>query len=276
MEVEMQEPVVRIFRGNDSDQFEAYVQFFDEEGYPLSTKHLCSQESDSQEEFTEDRYVLDLESFYFYEWENVGRIECHSDIKDICLSEKLRPKVGTIEFLDERRRDFIKRGRFSFIDDDDVITQYDIKQFFDRMEWVKPEFKKRKCKFDLMDFGAFPVKIESHFQDRSFDATVRFFDAVGNQIEVEQYCNSKEFEDEQCFEDWTVIELGRFLKDQWANVAVVECRSDLSAIDRFRHVKGNIDYLIYCRANNYKKLPEYLYKRIQTRKLDEFLTDIKG
>lgn len=271
-----QDPVVRVFRGNDNDQFEAYIHFYDETGLPLSTKLLCQQKSDSSEEFTEDKYVLDLDAFHFYEWGNVGRIECHSDIKEICLSDNLRPKVGTIEFLNERRKDFIKRGRFTFIDEEDVVTQYDISDFFKKMLWEKPVHPIRNPELNLFDLVEFPVKVVSHFQDRNFESTVRFFDSLGNEMNLEAYSKEKDFEYGESYEEWTVIDLASFLKEMWGEVSVVESRSDLTALDRFRHVKGNIDYLIYCRANNYKKLPEYLYKRIQTRRLDDFLQDIRG
>ena len=272
---ETNEPVVRIFRGNDDDQFESYIQFYDNQGILLSTKQLCKQVSASTDEYSEDRMVLDLDSFWFYEWESVARIEVHSDIKDICLSSKLQPKVGTIEFIDERRKDFIKRGRFSFIDEEDIVTQYDISEFFTKMCWGKPELAPRKAELDITDFKAFPVHIDTHFRDQNYDASIRFFDSAGNLLDLSGLTEVREFETKDLYEEWTVVDLAEFLGKLWAKVAVVECRSDLTSIDRFKHVKGNIDFLIYCRANNYKKLPEYLYKRIQTRKLDNFLEDIK-
>lgn len=267
---------VRVFRGNDEDQFESYIHFFDTDGHMLVTKHLVTQKSISHPDYTEDCQVLDLEAFYFYEWSNVGRVECHSDIKEICLSPKLRPKIGTIEFLDERKKDLIKRGKFSYIDEEENITQYDISQFFQMMEWSKPPVPQRQVGFNLFDTVQFPVDIQSNFGDRSYTSTVRFFDALGNVLDFTPFLTEREVEDEQFYEVWRTIDLAAFLKKYWAKVSTIECRSDLSSLDRFRSVKGNIDYLIYCKANNYKKLPEYLYKRVQTRKLELFLKDVKS
>ena len=266
---------VRVFRGNDEDQFEAYIHFFDNEGHMLTTKHLCTQKSESHPEYTEDSQILDLDAFYFYEWSNVGRVECHSDIKEICLSPKLRPKIGTIEFLDERKKDLVKRGKTSYVDEDENITQYDISQFFSMMEWAKPPVPIRDVRFNLFDTTQFPVEIESTFGEKTFTSSVRFFDNLGNQLDVSPYLTEREVDGEHLYEIWRTIDLAAFLKKMWLKVSVIECRSDLSSLDRFRYVKGNIDYLIYCKANNYKKLPEYLYKRVQTRKLELFLKDVK-
>ena len=269
------ETIIRVFRGDNADQFEAYIQFYDDEGLPLNTKGLSQQNTVNVDGFSEDRCTLDLDSFWYYEWENVHRIECHSDLKEICLSPKLRPKVGTIEFLDERRKDLIKRGRFYFIEDADVVTQYDISEFFEKMNWPKPDLPKRQPKLDLFSALEFPILIESHFKDQNYSSSIRFFDSVSNHLDLSKYQTVKECKLNDCFERWTTIDLPRVLKEKWSEVHVVEARSDLTAIDRFKHIKGNIDYLIYCKASNYKKLPEYLYKRIQTRKLDEFLKDIQ-
>jgi hypothetical protein len=269
------EAVVRIFFGSDREQFESFVQFYDAAGLVLTTKHLCSQGSSYEDDFSRDYQVLDLESFYFYEWQNVGRIECHSDCREICLSKKLRPKTGTIEFMDERRRDLIKRGKYTFVEEGDVVARYDISDFFDMMCWKKPKDCFRDVKFSLFDPQGFPVSIVSHFQDKTFTSSVRFFDAVGNPVDLQKYQSVKTHESEELYEEWTVIDLLMFLKDCWSKVAVVESRSDLTSLDRFKYVKGNVDYLIYCKANTFKKLPEYLYKRIKTRKLSAFLQDIK-
>ncbi len=265
---------VWVFRGSDEDQFESYVHFFDTNGNKLTTKHLCIQKSESHEEYTEDSQVLDLAAFYFYEWGNVGRVECHSDLKDICLSPKLRPKIGTIEFLDERKKDLVKRGRYSMIDEEDEVTQYDISNFFSMMSWDVPAMPVRNVDYQLFDKVNFPVSIQSSFGDREFSATVRFYDAQGNEMDLKPFRTHKDYETEHVFEEWQTINLPEFLKKMWMKVAVIECRADLSSLDRFRYVKGDIDYLIYCKANNYKKLPEYLYKRIQTKKLDQFLKDL--
>jgi hypothetical protein len=271
-----EETIIRVFRGDNADQFEAYIQFFDDEGLPLNTKGFSQQNSVvTSDGFPEDRQTLDLDSFWYYEGENVHRIECHSDLKEICLSPKLRPKVGTIEFLDERRKDLIKRGRFSFIEEADIVTQYDISEFFSKMNWVKPDCPNRKPKLDLFSATEFPILIESHFKDQNYSASIRFFDFVSNSLNLSDYETVRECKLDDCMERWTTIDLPRFLKEKWSEVHVVEARSDLTAIDRFKHIKGNIDYLIYCKASNYKKLPEYLYKRIQTRKLDDFLKDIQ-
>lgn len=272
---ELKDNVIRIFRGNDTEQFESYIQFYDINGVLLNTKQFCQQTSVAKEDYSEDRYLLDLTPFWFFEWSNVSRIECHSDIKEICLSPNLRPKVGTIEFLDERRKDLIKRGKFSFIDEGDVVTQYDISEFFQKMNWEEPSIPKRKVDFGLGDPFKFPIHIEAHFMENSYSSSVRFFDANGILMNLKPYISLSESEDEVSYEKWTCVDLTRFLKECWPKVGVVECRSDLTAFDYFKTVKGNIDYLIYCKANNYKKLPEYLYKRIQTRKLDLFLADIK-
>ncbi|MCO4782244.1 MAG: hypothetical protein KC646_07925 [Candidatus Cloacimonetes bacterium] len=274
-ESEQNDVAVRIFRGCDEEQFESYVQFFDSKGLILSQKSLCSPLSTSTDDYSEDRQLLDLDAFYFYEWDSLSRVECHSDIKEICLSAALRPKIGTIEFIDEKRKALISRGKYSFIDEDDDITEYDISRFFDMMKWRKPETGHRKQTYDLFDLKRFPVKIESHYREKSFEASVRFFDAVGNVMDLSEYITLEEYEDDELFEECSVINLAPFLKDCWDKVSAVEAKSDLTCIDRFKHVKGNIDYLIYCRSNNYKKLPEYLYKRIQTKKLDQFLADIK-
>ena len=143
------------------------------------------------------------------------------------------------------------------------------------MNWKKPDVPERKPCFSLNDPMNFPVLIEAHFKDKSYTSSARFFDMNGNPIPLEAYQSEKETEDEISYEKWTVIDLPRFLKECWTKVHVVESRSDLTAVDYFKEVKGNIDYLIYCKANNYKKLPEYLYKRIQTRRLEQFLEDIK-
>ena len=111
--------------------------------------------------------------------------------------------------------------------------------------------------------------------ENSYTSSVRFFDANGNLMNLTPFESIHETEDEISYEKWSCVDLSRFLKECWSKVNVVECRSDLTAFDYFKTVKGNIDYLIYCKANNYKKLPEYLYKRIQTRKLDQFLEDIQ-
>jgi hypothetical protein len=268
--------VVRMFRGNDTEQFESYVQFYDANGFVLATKHLSRQETEPEDEFSNDMHYMDLNSFYFYEWDQVGRIECHSDVKEICLASKIRPKIGTVEFLDERRKDMIKRGRYTFVDEGDVAAQYDISEFFDTMGWTRPEIRTRRVKMNLFDPIHFPVHVESTFVNgETYTASVRFFDQVGNLMDLGAYSKQLEHEDDLVFEEWTVIDLPSFLKDCWNQVSTVESRSDLSAIDRLKYVKGNIDYLIYCKANNYKKLPEYLYKRIQTKKLEAFLQDIR-
>lgn len=269
------EAVVRTFFGNDREQFESFVQFYDAVGLVLTTKHLCTQGTKHEDEYTRDYHILDLESFCFYEWENVGRIECHSDHREICLSKKLRPKTGTIEFIDERRRGLIKRGKYTFVEEDDIVARYDIADFFNMMCWEKPTEIFRQPNFSLFDPQAFPVTIHSSFHGKTFSSSVRFFDAIGNHLDLTKYISVHTHQNDILHEEWTVIDLPVFLKNCWSKVAVVESRSDLTALDRFKYVKGNVDYLIYCKANNFKKLPEYLYKRIKTRKLSNFLQDIK-